>query len=1175
MRARPLLKRQQRPGSFFGPKAQKARAARKSSWVEEEDETSPKKGSNGATYAPSQPDKGLERSGGDAGPEATRKPTKSEDPEVASTEPALTVEDIPRLRAQWMEKIADLLEPPPLQLPPLREINHRIKLVDKTKTLRHRVAKCPDALRPQFEAKLKRYMESGWWEPANVSQASPMLCLAKKNGTLRTVVDCRERNDNTEKDATPLPDQDMIRNDLARFKYRSKIDLSDAYEQVRVEPEDVPNTAFLTYMGTYLSNVMQQGDCNAPSTFHRVICHIFRDRLNRGVYPFMDDVHNGSMTIEEHEVLLGYVFDKLRRHKLHLNPKKVELYAESLEVLGHRVDDEGIHADSDKMETVRKWPRPVDYHGVQRFLGMVNYVSQYLPEVSAYTSPLHAMGKQKFFQWLPLHEKSFEMIKALTCKAPVLKPIDYDRAVKEDEKIFLITDASVSGVGAYYGQGKEWRTCRPAGFMSKKFSSAQSSYFTWEQEILAVLEGLSKWEDKLIGRPITLVTDHKSLQFFTTQNRMSNRQVRWWEYISRFNFEVMYVPGEQNKVADALSRMYHNLPAPEGARADDWVSIDRRLDPEGEDLPHDVIAQARAMQLRPRDRTEIRIEESRELNKLSTNKDDEERPSSDDENDVAWNSGSPSEPLEVTVEGQSLLDIMVPLYREDRLFSKILENPEHHDTFSIKKGIVYARNPAGKAVICVPGVLFKGRRVTEIAIDQAHRVLGHKSSRKTLDYIRRWYWWPNMVKDITTFCESCGMCQTTKSSTQKPEGLLHSLPIPSRPWESIGMDFIGPFPKSHGMDYLLLVICRLTSMVHLIPTKTTAKATDIAWLFVKEIVRLHGLPESIVSDRDRKFVSKFWKETHRMMGVKLLMSTAFHPQTDGASERAVRNVSQVLRTAVADNQKDWTRACPMTEFAINSSVSATTQFALFELNYGWMPVVHVTGVPSAHAGVREYVDQAVTNLMAAHDAILTHRVAQTEQANKRRRPESLIAVGDLVYLATADLNLPKGRARKLMPKFIGPYPVVEAQREKSTYKLALPPELVNRRIHPRFHVSRLRKHVENDDDKFPKREVKTFYDFGDDPATEWLVDEIVDHDWKGKTLWLRVKWDQGDLTWEKVKDCEDLEALDNYLELCGVKEPAELSRGRARSGENEAPVEGQEKTGRPRGRRDRTHGSKG
>ena len=151
--------------------------------------------------------------------------------------------------------------------------------------------------------------------------------------------------------------------------------------------------------------------------------------------------------------------------------------------------------------------------------------------------------------------------------------------------MFLITDASVSGVGAYYGQGKDWKTCRPAGFMSKKFSLAQCSYFTWEQEILAVLEGLSRWEDKLIGRPITVVTDHKALTFFMTQSRMSNRQIRWWEYISRFNFEVLYVPGEQNKVADALSRMYQNVPELADMRPTDWVTIDAKLDPEGEDLP--------------------------------------------------------------------------------------------------------------------------------------------------------------------------------------------------------------------------------------------------------------------------------------------------------------------------------------------------------------------------------------------------------------------------------------------------------------------------------------------------------------------------------------------------------------------------------------------------------------
>ena len=99
---------------------------------------------------------------------------------------------------------------------------------------------------------------------------------------------------------------------------------------------------------------------------------------------------------------------------------------------------------------------------------MVNYVSQYMPDVSAYTSPLHAMGRQKLWQWLPLHDKCFEMIKVLACRAPVLKPIDYDRAIKDGKNIFLVTDASISGVGAYYGQGKDWKTCRLAGFTSGK-----------------------------------------------------------------------------------------------------------------------------------------------------------------------------------------------------------------------------------------------------------------------------------------------------------------------------------------------------------------------------------------------------------------------------------------------------------------------------------------------------------------------------------------------------------------------------------------------------------------------------------------------------------------------------------------------------------------------------------
>ena len=140
--------------------------------------------------------------------------------------------------------------------------------------------------------------------------------------------------------------------------------------------------------------------------------------------------------------------------------------------------------------------------------------------------------------------------------------------------------------------------------------------------------------------------------------------------------------------------------------------------------------------------------------------------------------------------------------------------------------------------------------MTEIVIDQAHHIIGHKAARKTCDYLAHWYWWPTMVKDVEAFCKSCGTCQTTKTSTAKPRGLLHTLPVPNTLWSSIAMDLVGPFPEVHGYNYLLVVICRLTSLVHLIPTVTTAKASDVVWLYLKEIVRLHGLPETIVSDRD-------------------------------------------------------------------------------------------------------------------------------------------------------------------------------------------------------------------------------------------------------------------------------------------------------------------------------------
>ena len=1038
------------------------------------------------------------------------------------------------LRDRWMEKGKDLMDEIPLCLPPWREVNHRIPIIDKNMKYQYHRSRCPDALKQVLNTKISRYMEAKWWVETSTDQAAPMLCILKKDGRLRTVIDLRKRNANTHRDVTPFPDQDQIRMDVARAQFRSKIDMSDAYEQIRIVEEDISKTAFATVYGTYLSTVMQQGDCNAPSTFQRLMTHIFRDYIAHFVHVYLDDIFVYSDTIEEHERHLDLVFNRLRENKMYLSRKKCDLYSKRMDCLGHIIDDDGLHADGDKMAKIRAWRTPRDFGDVQRFLGLVTYLAPFMPNVSAYTGPLAAIVRDKrAFVWRPLHDKCFESIKAIACKSPILRPID----PKVDETIWVICDASTSGVGALYGQGPDWKTCRPAGFMSKKFTTAQHVYATFEHETLAILEALLKWEDKLLGWPIHIITDHKSLEFFNTQRHLSDRQIRWMIYLSRFNYKITYVKGETNIVADCFSRYYKTDNWDEMQPMEHLVNADARLDEHGASLPVE-----RFMELR-----ELAEERHREAEELAqaqeTTENEEEVPTTDDD-PMALESAVVGPPLRPMVEeGSNFLDVVKKGYAIDPLFRKIKERPSDYRKFEVKDGLIWSKNHIGEPVLCVPRAKSGERSTVEIVIDQAHIALGHLGSRKTRDYIRRWYWWPKLVPDVDAFCITCATCQMAKSIPQLPAGLLHSMPIPTRPWSSIGMDFVGPFPQSMGFDYLWVVICRMTGMVHLIPCTTRVRASELAWKFLAEIVRLHGLPESIVSDRDAKFTSKFWRELHRLNGTKLLMSTSFHPQTDGVSERAIRTISQILRGIVKPDQTNWAEKIPLVEFAINSSVSQTTGFAPFELNYGYLPsITQMTNSPIAMRGVQEFAERARDNLSQAHDAIIENRVNQTYFANQARREDPDFKVGDLVYLSTVNLNLPKGRARRLVPKYIGPYPIVEMDRDTSTYKLELSQELRDRRINPTFHVNLIKKHEPNDSVLFPHRDAVAFYDFGDNTETEWFVDEILSHQWVGRSVKFLVKWTAGDTTWEPLNSCKALEALDNYYDLVGVSEWKQLPK---------------------------------
>ena len=480
-------------------------------------------------------------------------------------------------------------------------------------------------------------------------------------------------------------------------------------------------------------------------------------------------------------------------------------------------------------------------------------------------------------------------------------------------------------------------------------------------------------------------------------------------------------------------------------------------------------------------------------------------------------------------------------YGEDPSFKPILENPENFLNFKIKDGLIFFRSE-GTLRLAISNVKLGNQLVREMIVRHGHSMLAHLGGYKTLIYLRDQVWWKTMAQDITDYCKSCQMCATSKSPTEKPHGLLKMMPVPTHPWQYIGIDFVGPLPKSTNQngafDMICVIIDLLTVMVHLVLTRQNYKAVDMAEVIFDMVYKLHGLPERIISDRDSLFTSHFWKKLHALLNVELQLLSAFHPQTDGATEQANWTMTQMLRQCVSPKQKDWASKLPAIEFAMNSAQSSTTSFTPFYLNYGRNPSLMIWKGEEVYPGVRQFTENMKEAIMSTHDAIITSRVQQMVQANRKR----LVAnykEGDLVYLSTKNISLPKGRARKLALKYLGPFPITKVLKEGATYQLDLSDELTKRGVNRAFHASLLRPHVPNYDRRFPGRLPIQIPGFGEKPD-EWIVDSIITHHGKGQGSEFQILWKAGDKTWVTYREVVHLNALDRYCELMGVKSATNL-----------------------------------
>nr|CAE02842.3 OSJNBa0014F04.8 [Oryza sativa Japonica Group] len=410
-------------------------------------------------------------------------------------------------------------------------------------------------------------------------------------------------------------------------------------------------------------------------------------------------------------------------------------------------------------------------------------------------------------------------------------------------------------------------------YASRQLRPHEKNYPTHDLELAAVVHALKIWRHYLSGTCTEVYTDHKSLKYIFTQPDLNMRQRRWLELIKDYDMGIHYHPGKANVVADALSRKgYCNVT-------------------EGRQLP---------------------LQLCKEFERL--------------------NLGIVSRGFVAALEAKpTLIDQVREAQINDPDIQEIKKNMRRGKAISFledEQRTVWL----GKR-ICIPD----NKDLKDAILKEAHDTLYsiHPGSTKMYQDLKERFWWASMKREIAEYVAVCDVCQRVKAEHQKPAGLLQPLKIPEWKWEEIGMDFITGLPRtSSDHDSIWVIVDRLTKVAHFIPVKTTYSGSRLAELYMARIVCLHGVPKKIVSDRGSQFTSNFWKKLQEEMGSKLNFSTAYHPQTDGQTERVNQILEDMLRACALDFGGSWDKNLPYAEFSYNNSYQASLQMAPYEALYG-------------------------------------------------------------------------------------------------------------------------------------------------------------------------------------------------------------------------------------------------
>ncbi|KAI7959012.1 hypothetical protein MJO28_002803 [Puccinia striiformis f. sp. tritici] len=867
-----------------------------------------------------------------------------------------------------------------------------------------------------------------------VVEITTPVIIAWHNGKSRMVGDFRALNTYTAADRYPIPKITETLNNLAKAKYLTSMDVLKGFHQNVIAEDAKQFLRIILHKGIYEYLRMPFGIKNAPSHFQRMMDIEFRKEIDeKWVIIYIDDIIIMSSTWEEHLVRIDRILQIVISMNMKISLKKCNFGFQEIKALGHIVSGITIGIDQNKVAAVLQKATPTNKKEIQSFLGFAGYYRQHIEKFSEIAKPLTELCKlEAVFEMTHQRIAAYDLLKIRLTSAPLLLFQDWKLPFK------LYVDASMTGLGAALHQVQiidDIKREGPIVFISRQLKDSEGRYGASQLECLCLVWALDKLHYYLDGSVFEVITDCTALRSLLNMKTPNRHMLRWQIAIQEYrgNMTIIHREGNIHKNADGLSR---------------WA------------LPNDPSNPA----YDPED------------------KDDDSR--------------FPIMGIHISTFKNEFFELVREGYNEDhnalillRLLGKDCKDNELKNSlqepwktsyisgrFSIFDELLYHREKHVSVLVLVD------RHNINTILHECHDTVysGHLSEDRTLERVADTAWWKTWKKDTSEYCSSCERCQKSNKATGKRFGLLMKIEEPSKPWDIVNMDWVTSLSPGGAASYnaCLVIVDRYSKSPIFVPCFKDDTAMDTAILFWNRVLPRTGIPRIIISDRDPKSTSEFWKGLHSMLGTKLSFSTAYHPQTDGLAERMIQTLEDMIRRFCAYGLEfkdsdgythDWVSLLPILEVAYSTSIHSTTGKAPALLEKGWLPNLpkdflkpdsQVNVHPTALAYGKMF-DKARTH---AEQCITDATLYNKERWDKsHKQPE--FKIGDQVLISTTNFTNLSG-PKKMRDSFVGPF-IIRALHGKNAVEVILTEELG--RKHPTFPVSLVKPYHSSDSNKFPLR----------------------------------------------------------------------------------------------------------